>query len=462
MKAHLRIKIISFSFFFFFFFLLYCPNASFAPDSKSLYIFSPYSNYQINSMIHYRIICSDDYLNTNLDLLMVNNNFKFQKKIKLLSPLENLYQDVSKFPSGAYQCYFSLGDNRQQPASNILNFTISTDKPSLSLKGWLSNQVKKVSARNFLLEAETKEKLQQVSILIDQHILQMENYGFTWKWNGYLPLKKGMNEVVLMGTNYHDVTSKILYKIELDDKKLTKSIPVLVYHNIGYMNGSFNVTPDVFDQQMKELLKQGCYFADPEEISLFYQNQLDLPEKTVLLTFDDGYKGMLYYALPILKKYHIKATMFVVTSFIGSKSMLTWDQLDEIMSSKLISLGSHTHNLHFFQRIPPFQINYPAMLRLKIMGESFDRYQERILKDLQLSRKILEEKYNNKIISFAYPFGSWNNEALRTVKAADFKIAFGYDSKQAKQLTRNSNQFLLERYPIFQYSTLSDIFVEEK
>jgi len=254
----------------------------------------------------------------------------------------------------------------------------------------------------------------------------------------------------------------ILYKIELDDKKLAKQIPVLVYHNIGYMNGSFNVTPDVFDQQMRELLKQGCYFADPEEISLFHKNLLDLPEKTVLITFDDGYKGMLYYALPILKKYHIKATMFVVTSFIDNKSMLTWDQLDEIMASKLVSLGSHTHDLHFYQKIPPFQINYPAMLRLKIIGEPFDRYKERISKDLHLSRKILEDKYKKKIISFAYPFGSWNNEALKIVNAVDFKIAFGYDSKQNKLVTRNSNQFLLERYPVFQYSTLNDIFVEEK
>jgi peptidoglycan/xylan/chitin deacetylase (PgdA/CDA1 family) len=182
-----------------------------------------------------------------------------------------------------------------------------------------------------------------------------------------------------------------------------------------------------------------------------------------MLTFDDGYRGTQQYALPILKKYNIKATLFVVTGFLGNLSFLTWDQLDEIANSELITLASHTNKLHYYKQYNSFAINYPAMLRFKIENESLNTYQTRVQNDLLLSKKLLETRYPNKKINYlAYPFGAYNQEVVDVVRKAGFNMAFAYDSKQTKWMSRDSNPFLLERYPIFQYSTNKDLFREER
>lgn len=410
-------------------------------------------------MIPFRVIISENLINQNLKLQMQNQNFTFSKNFIFASLTENLYQDVEKFPAGTYECFFQGKENLE---SNKINITIQSDPPTIQFNNIPNNQSYKIVSRYISLEASSREKLKQVNLQINNQLIPMNNYGLLWKWDGYLPLKKGENNVLLIGTNFHEISTQKLYKIFLDENKIAKRIPTLVYHNIGYMIGSFNVTPDVFEEHIKELIFEGCYFTDPIELMSFYNQKINLPEKSVLLTFDDGYKGVFQYALPILKKYHVKATIFITTSYINHPTFLKWEELDELVKSNLFTLGSHTDNLHHQIKFPQFLATYSDLLRFYSNGESIKQYESRVLPDLIKSKKNLETRYKKNISCFAYPFGSFSSEAIWLVKKAGFTCAFAYYSNGRKFINRNSNPYFLERYPIFQYSSKNKLITEEK
>ena len=120
-----------------------------------------------------------------------------------------------------------------------------------------------------------------------------------------------------------------------------KSKPILFYHNIGYENYKSFSTVDEFDYQMNYLNSNGIKNIDC--------NNLDDETGGFCITFDDGYEDNLIYALPILKKYNLTATCFIVPKSIGKKNV--WDQHQfKLMDSYQIkewidegmSIGSHS------------------------------------------------------------------------------------------------------------------------
>jgi len=448
------IALLVFSLFYFTF-----PDIGKTPDKTMIYIYNPYLTNISKSMVHFRVICSENIINHNLQLHMETQKFSFFKDFSITSLTENLYQDVSKFPAGRYDCFFTDSNNN---ISNKVKVSIQSNPPTFWLRDIPADAIFSIQSRNISLETICTEKLKKVNLLINKQIITMNNYGLSWKWDGYLPFKEGINDVTVIATNFHDIASQKLYKIQLEDIGFSQTIPVLVYHNVGYMYGSYNVTPDVFEKQIKELITQECYFIDPKELFDFYTQKINLPRNSVMITFDDGYNGILHYALPILKKYHVKATLFVTTSNIGHVSFLNWDKLDEIMKSGLFTLGSHTNDLHQQIKFFPFTITYPTLLRFYSKGETLKQYEERVLPDLKKSKEILEARYKNNIFCFAYPFGSFSIEAIQLVKKAGFTCAFSYNSSKKEFVSRNSNLYLLERYPVFQYSTNKNLITEEK
>ncbi len=106
---------------------------------------------------------------------------------------------------------------------------------------------------------------------------------------------------------------------------------VLNYHMVNSMFISLAIEPDDFDWQMKYLVDHGYHTITPDELYDFLAGTGKLPERPVLITFDDGYVDNYTTAYPILKKYNLKATIFVVTGFLSKrKGYLTWDQLREM------------------------------------------------------------------------------------------------------------------------------------
>ncbi|MCI7266662.1 MAG: polysaccharide deacetylase family protein [Veillonellaceae bacterium] len=214
-----------------------------------------------------------------------------------------------------------------------------------------------------------------------------------------------------------------------------RTVLVLNYHKIANEHKSLSVTLDDFEQHMKWLQEYGFTCITPGQLYDFVANGADLPEKPVLITFDDGYKDNYTNAFPIMKKYGMKGTIFVVTGFLGVyDNYLTWDQAKELLEAGF-SIESHTYS-H------------------KSMTEASD---EDITKELVKSRQTIKEKLGIDSDFMAYPTGSYNLHIAELVKEAGYKGAFTikYDN-----VSRDSNVYALERVPVFHTSETNKDFWE--
>ena len=183
-------------------------------------------------------------------------------------------------------------------------------------------------------------------------------------------------------------------------------IPILLYHdfvatvpdsdpdNFSYIN-----TPQSYEENIKVLLEDGYKFISFQELHDANNGKIELPEKPILVTFDDGYYSNYEYIFPILKKYNVKASIFVVTDKIGKeidgKKYLNWEQCKEMQDSGLVEIFSHSKKHVFYDKLPV------RMIR----------------DDVSQSYKIIEENLGRKNLKvFAYPYGAYTKETVWTLK----------------------------------------------
>jgi peptidoglycan/xylan/chitin deacetylase (PgdA/CDA1 family) len=183
------------------------------------------------------------------------------------------------------------------------------------------------------------------------------------------------------------------------------AVPIAMYHSVnpGALPGNMlAVLPTTFERQMR-FLKSHHYNVLPlESLATLIKERKKIPSKTISITFDDGYKDNYIYAFPILKKYHLPATIFIITDEVGRADRLSWDEIKAMQDSGIITFGSHTLG-------PEPLINIKSEQDLK--KQVFD------------SKKILEEKLGRPISAFSYPEGRFNNRIKQLVMTAGYKLA---------------------------------------
>ena len=214
-----------------------------------------------------------------------------------------------------------------------------------------------------------------------------------------------------------------------------RTVMVLNYHKVVDEHMSLSVPLADFEQHMKWLKEYGYTSITPEELYEFIVNGSELPEKPVLITFDDGYKDNYTNAYPIMKKYGFTGTIFVVTGFLGVyDNYMTWEQAKELADNGF-SIESHTYS-H------------------KSMTEASD---EEISKELTKSRDTIKNKLGIDADFMAYPTGTYNLHIAELVQKAGYKGAFTikYDN-----VSRESNVYALERVPIFHTENTNKDFLE--
>ena len=197
------------------------------------------------------------------------------------------------------------------------------------------------------------------------------------------------------------------------------------------------VEPAMFERQVRWLQRHGWQFLTLTELVALPSP----PRKTVVLTFDDGYRDNYLQAFPILKRYAIKATLFpVVNRFDGDWSinmrndrrsaelnaqpMLSHEEVREMLDSGLVEIGSHTLN----------------HAKLHQLDEAAQR------REICDSKRILEQTYDFECSSFAYPFGYYDDRAVALVRECGYRCAVttdvGYDALERQ------DPFLLKRVMI--------------
>ncbi|TEU23828.1 polysaccharide deacetylase family protein [Alkanindiges illinoisensis] len=195
---------------------------------------------------------------------------------------------------------------------------------------------------------------------------------------------------------------------------------ILMYHMVrehipGAKFNKLRVTPAHFEQQVKWLSEQGFHFVTMHQLCANWGKH---PDKTVAITFDDGYEDNLRNALPILKKYNASATIYVVvdrherdwssykkahhnTGELARETKLTDLQIKQLVDSGLIEIGSHTLTHANLAAIDDQQ-------RLQEMTES---------------RYILQQQTGQAINSFAYPFGIYSKADVEAADQAGYLTA---------------------------------------
>ena len=192
-------------------------------------------------------------------------------------------------------------------------------------------------------------------------------------------------------------------------------IPILMYHSIsgGGAPGfrRFTLRSDLFAAQMACLREQGCNTLSVAGL-LNARRQKSLPEKPVVLTFDDGFLDFYTDALPVLQQHNAAASLFIPTRYLGGTSLWLRDigeggrplisrgQLIEIANAG-VDCGAHTHSHCHLDMVDP----------------------TRGRRELSQSKEILEQIIGQAVTTFAYPYGHHHAEARQWVVDAGFQAA---------------------------------------
>lgn len=185
--------------------------------------------------------------------------------------------------------------------------------------------------------------------------------------------------------------------------------PILMYHYINDLEparSKLGISPKTFERQMRFLRERKYNVISLEKLAELIKNKEKIPKKTVAITFDDGYLDNYTQGFPILKKYNIPATFFIVVNRVGKRlgndDYINWQQLKEMSLSELVAIGSHS-------------LDHPNLT------ETIS--DEELKNEISESKVILENMLAVKINSFSYPFGAVNSKAQKLVRDAGYKLA---------------------------------------
>ena len=240
--------------------------------------------------------------------------------------------------------------------------------------------------------------------------------------------------------NYSTVENIILMAQGLEVKetapvkqKKEVSVPVLNYHffydpTLGEeCNEGICLTTQKFREHLDYLKNNNFKTLTMDEFTKWIYGEIDIPEKSVLITIDDGAKGTGKHnghkLIPLLEEYKMHATLFLIAGW--------WDI--ENYHSPYLEIQSHTYDMHQYGNCKKGQLvcaNY-----------------EEAKTDLQKSLDIIKDN-----TSFCYPFYSYDDEAIQAIKDLGFKVAFAGGNRNA---TRKSNKYIIPRYPIHSDITLA-------
>ncbi len=197
-----------------------------------------------------------------------------------------------------------------------------------------------------------------------------------------------------------------------------ESVPILLYHGLLDKSDGLNVTLNNFTDQMLALHKAGYHTIDIEEFYDFMKGHRKLPDKSFILTFDDGRRDSYYPADPLLKKLGYKAVMYVIMNRLGKTPFyLSTDELQRMQASGRWELQSHGKNDHDLYIVSPqgakghFMSN-KLWLDSEQRFETAEELQTRIYTDLLDAKKEMDDTFTINSLSYALPFGDFGQTSV--------------------------------------------------
>ena len=365
----------------------------------------------------------------SLDLSKINNlSFDNYKKEYLNSNFYNNI-DISK---NSVNSYF------ESEESNIKQFKIDISKESF-IKYLSDNNVNKivVAHLNNIIDKDlidtkniderlNSEKDNFNKLFVYTDYLKSEKNNWSYEAGKIISTNDNLIENISDKNKEYNIDVKAVTKVEgpIDN---SKRIPVLMYHGVsdetwGIENLFIKVSD--FEKQMK-------YISENFETIFIEDIKKDYSDKrVVVLTFDDAYVDFYTNVFPILKKYNLKANLYVIVNFKGYR-YLDDEQIKEISNSGLVSIGSHTMN----------------HLSLKTLS---DKELEVELKDSKIE---LENLIGKEVKTLCYPTGAYNSKVISVAsKYYDYALAIHND---VERMNDSFNKYAIKRYRMYRNTSFN-------
>lgn len=192
---------------------------------------------------------------------------------------------------------------------------------------------------------------------------------------------------------------------EIDDRARLAKVPVMMYHDIlPEKKVFFDVTPEELERHLELIRQKGLTPISMDQLVSHLRTGLPLPEKPIMLSFDDGYAGHYRYAYPLLKKYNYPALFAIYTDKIDKqvgRPAMNWEQLRVMAADPLVTISSHSVTHRDLNKLTDAEIQMEA----------------------QQSKQILESKLDIPMRYFTYPSGKYDQRALLAMQEAGYLAA---------------------------------------
>jgi peptidoglycan/xylan/chitin deacetylase (PgdA/CDA1 family) len=160
---------------------------------------------------------------------------------------------------------------------------------------------------------------------------------------------------------------------------------------------------------MQYLYNNGYTVVSLSDVGLFVRGKKELPEKSVVITIDDGYKSYMDIAYPILREYNFPSTLFVYPEFIGAGIALKWADVKKLNEDPLVDIQSHSRTHDSLSRKPG--------------GEKEEAYMKRLYSEVVEAEQIISRRTGNVINQFAYPYGNTSLTLVEMLKENEYDLA---------------------------------------
>ncbi len=248
----------------------------------------------------------------------------------------------------------------------------------------------------------------------------------------------------------------------------SRKIPILMYHAICESEskaGKFVITAKALEEDLKYIQKEGYTTISSAELIAFVEDGAPLPEKPIMLTFDDGYYNNFCYAFPLLKQYNAKATISIIGKYTDlysevpeenpNYSHITWEQAREMCDSGLVEIQNHSYNSH--------TTDQGRNGTKKKKGESEAAYTEYIYSDVGKLQEEIELNLGYTPVVFAYPFGSVSEASYSILKDMGFKATLSCEERVNEvSVGKSEGLYMLGRYLRTNKRTAEDILEKNK
>ncbi len=211
-------------------------------------------------------------------------------------------------------------------------------------------------------------------------------------------------------------------------------VPVIMYHSIlkdDSLQGKYVISPTQLEDDLIYLTENGYTAVTVADLISYVENGTPLPEKPVMLTFDDGYYNNYLYAYPLMKKYGFKMVLSVIGKYSEDfsetpdnnayYSHCTWDQLREMELSGYVEVQNHSYDMH--------TTDQGRNGTKKNSWESSENYRSILSGDIMKCQNFLIERSGITPTAFTYPFGAISSESVEILKSLGFKASFSCEEK---------------------------------